>query len=89
MKDDIRERVVELLAAIPLALILSILMRVVAHECQIETPGDLFLDWYVPGSGRVFLGGPALRYELLVDLLFCLLILVGCYRVLQKCFYDS
>ncbi len=89
MKDDIRERVIELVVAVPLAFVLSSLMRATADQFYITTPGQLFLNWYVPGSGHFLLGGPALFYELLVDLLFCLLILVVLYRVVQKRFYGA
>ena len=67
MNDDVRERSFEVLVAIPFGFVLSVLMRGVANWCHAKTPGGLFLDWYVPGSGRVYLGGPALLYELLVD----------------------
>jgi len=43
----------------------------------------------VPGYGRAYLGGPALLDELLVDLAFCVLILLIFYRVVQKLFYDN
>jgi len=89
VNDNTRERLVEVLVAIPLGFVLSILMRAVANWFHIKTPGGLFLDWYVPGSGRAYLGGPALLYELLVDLAFCVLILLIFYRVVQKVFYDN
>ncbi len=89
MKDDIRERVIELLVGILLAFVLSSLMRAVADQFHVTTPGQLFLNWYVPGSSHFLLGGPALLYELLVDLVFCFVILLVLYRVVQKRFYDA
>jgi len=80
---------VEVLVAIPFGFVLSILMRAVSGWWHIKTPGDLFLGWYVPGTGRAYLGGPALLYELLVDLAFCVLILLIFYPVVQKVFYDN
>jgi hypothetical protein len=90
VNDTIRERVVELIAAVPLAFVLSILMRAFAGAFHIETPGELFLDWYVPGwSGLAILGGPALIYERTVDLLFCVLLLLGFYWIIQRRFYGA
>ncbi len=88
MNDDVRERLVETFVAIPVGFVLSIVMRAVADWSHIKTPGELFLNWYVPGTGRAYLGGPALLYELLVDLVFCVLILLVSPRVVQKLFYD-
>ncbi len=52
LNDDVRERIVVALVAVPFAFVLSVAMRVVAELCRIETPGWLFVDWFVPLFGR-------------------------------------
>ena len=85
MKEGIRDRIVFVVAAIPLAIVLSFVLRIMAEEFRISTPGLLFLQWYVPGyEGRFGLGGPALVDLLVIDFGACLLLVLCILWILQK-----
>ena len=44
MNEAVRERLAVALAAIPVAFVLSVIMRIVAAQCHLETPGWLFVN---------------------------------------------
>jgi hypothetical protein len=88
MNEAVRERLAVALAAIPVAFVLSVIMRIVAAQCHLETPGWLFVEWFVPGYVPKWLSGPALYYLVLVDLGFCWVIVLGIYWFVYKRFYD-
>ena len=89
MTSKLRERMAVALAALPIAFVLSLIMRAVAQPFHIDTPGWLFVQWFLAGyASRELIGGPASYYLILVDLAFCWLILVCLYWVVYRRFYD-
>jgi hypothetical protein len=88
MKPEMRERIAVAFAAIPVAFILSIAMRVVANRCHVNTPGSLFVNWFVGGYRPEWITGPAWYYLIFVDLGSCWIFLVCLYWLIYKRFYD-
>ena len=76
------------LAAIPLAFVLSVIMRVVAGRFHLDTPGWFFVEWFVSGYRPTWLAGPAFYYLILVDLGFCRVVVLCAYWFVYKRFYD-
>lgn len=88
MKRELPEPTVVALAAIPLAFVFSVAMRVVADQFQLDTPGRLFVRWFLSGYAPKALGGPAFYYLILTDLAFCWVVLLCLYWLIYKRFYD-
>lgn len=88
MRAQLREWSLVALAAVPLAFIFSVLMRVVAQQFQVATPGWIFVKWFLSGYAPRWLSGPASDYLILVDVGFCWVVLLLVYRLIYKRFYD-
>ena len=81
MNAKLRERVLFVLASIPLGFVLSLMMRAVVGLC---TPGWWFVKWFVPRSHGGGWLGPEAYYIILVDFVFCWAIVLLVYWLFQS-----